>query len=360
MNELAAANKLLEQKRRDNRRSVSVAAANQWLAPLAAAIESASVRETAPASGDPNVFIVDPSNAASGQCGNAGRTGMRFKLNRELANEMQRRRQTNNARYWLMARHRFNRQQGVEMAAAEAIQRQWIDDFNVSQRQARRIMAAGMDIYWSWTTKGKIRIHSPHNVAGKLGIGRVSNVYLNVELSDLRSAQALADVILAAAITANAGKPMSTASVRDTTGTDRVSQWRTRQRLGIEATANYRRLSDTERADEESTFLFTDKHGRQGRAGRVYLAKRIPNSYEQLADTAINRRRSDHANRHLSNPKSKNGISHGERHRNKAERRYFAEGNAAANAANRSRSEPVYLRAQTTRRGAIFWHTLSD
>ena len=90
-------------------------------------------------------------------------------------------------------------------------------------------------------------------------------------------------------------------------------------------------------------FVFTDYYGRLGRKGRRYLAWHLPNSYHSLhQQTAVGRVRK--INRKLTDLVDKGAQGNGSQ---QVEKRYYANGKAAARAWNRDTTKEVYWPTKT-------------
>jgi hypothetical protein len=175
------------------------------------------------------------------------------------------------------------------------------------------------------------------------------------------------------------GKPISRECLQGLSSATRRTQRLYEGRAGVERQANYAvgRVHSNEEAQEQAwehgraVFPFQDSRGMVGKAGQMYLARQLPNSYDGPHDI-LSRSYQRQMNRRLADLLDEGITGNGadaanlpveesaDRGENGGRRRpvYYRDGSKAARAFNRSPEEERFWRGRIRRRRFAIWHIL--
>lgn len=272
-------------------------------------------------------------------------------------------------RVWALLHHHFNRsgrQVVPEREIVELVSSAGSPYRLFTARQWRNVKRLGDGVFWSRAGRDAgLLIHGTRQVAVELGIGRLEVGRVDVPISNLTKSTKSAKAAFYACFDASRqSMPISRAAKEVETGLTRVNQWRLEKGGLIDAQTNYELVTEkSNRAAVESAvfrfgsacFEFTDKLGKQGRAGEIYLARQMPNTYRSTLGTATNGRRKK------INQRLKSHVTigaRGERLESDFARLYFDCGREALKAAGEGR-ERVSYRAQVQSQFG-FWRGIND
>jgi hypothetical protein len=256
-------------------------------------------------------------------------------------------------RIWLLARHCDTTGQGWLATAVfkQALTGPHSAGRVCSRQRLNQILNEGCGRYWTFERDGaRLRYTGAAALAASLQVERLSGspVYLPIriivgQMGKLKAA-------LYAAWHAGRGQagqprpaPISRAALAGKSGVSARTLQRYDQRAGVERRRHvavggrYNEKAAQEHAWQRgrAAFTFTDYQGRQGRAGGVYLAHNLPNSYEaNLVRAARGRQRK--INRRLTQPRDHVARGAG------AARIFHPDGAAAGKAYNRQPDNDAY------------------
>jgi len=231
------------------------------------------------------------------------------------------------------------------------------------RRQLKAILRRGEGLFWNRVKHGgetRVRLVARARVVAALELGRLRGQEVALPLAHLlgsgRGRQAAVNAALYTAVHAGRGRgdqpagPISRAKLASLSGCSPYRQRRYETRMGIRVRANIRILGQyTEYAQERArrhlglpAYKHIDYRGHINRhkRGAVYLAARLPNSY-QAPDSvvALDSRRQQTMNRHLDGLCS---MGSGGSDRKKAFRLFHRDAATAVRAHSRDPQQPVF------------------
>ena len=168
---------------------------------------------------------------------------------------------------------------------------------NKAQRKKlQRDLQAGAGSFWTWDkAHNRLFLHSWDKVAHALGVARLKlhPVYLPIEAIDT-SLQRFKANLFAVWLTSNHNRVMSQDTIEELYHINRRTQQRyikiagilSRPQYAIGEPYNQETAQETAYQRGNSTFVFTDRRGHQGRPGQQYMAWRLPNQYQTKLDFA--------------------------------------------------------------------------
>ncbi len=229
------------------------------------------------------------------------------------------------------------------------------------RRQLRKLLQAGEGIFWQ-RDKQRIWIKSVAKVAEQLEVERLTHQPVGVPVSVLTQKIGTVRAHLYASFhSGRSGAPISRETVaelahvtpRSQRRYDRIAKVRKQTNYAVGQQANTQNLQEMAWQKGNATFTLTDFKGKQGRAGKTYLAWQLPNSYrgphERLAkgqQKRINQELTDLFMQGMTG----NGQCLG------LEKRFFDNGRIAAKAFSKAKDE-IYWKGKENRRYQ-FWHVL--
>ena len=285
-----------------------------------------------------------------------------------LAVAITRQKATAAGRVWAIVHNHFNRRGRQIVPESEIVDLICSADSPsrlFTARQWRNIRLLGMGVFWEVAgRKAGLVIHGAIQVAARLSVDRLEKGRVKLPLSLLtKSAKSAKSAFYAAFDTIHDESPISRAAKAQVTGLDRVSQWRHEKGSGlVSAETNLeivtpiednQTVENTLYAFGQASFVFVDKKGKQGRAGQIYLARQMPNSYQSILAQSCDGRRKK-INQRLKHHVIYTG--HGERSESDFQRRYYSDGQEAKRAVGR-KSERVSVKQAVDCQKADFWNS---
>lgn len=242
-------------------------------------------------------------------------------------------------------------------------------------RQLRNLLRQGEGIFWH-RDKERIWLHSLAKTAKALGVTRLTGKPVKMPVSALTGTIGDTRAHLYAAFHSshtadkNTNSPISRHTLAILSGVGATSQRHYEAKTKVRAQANYAVGDVCQGADDEkgkerawqvgrALFRLRDINGRHGKAGRMYWAWRLPNSYagpHQKAPKGRQRR----VNRELRDLVMQGMPGNGGEtvtRQTVSQRRYFENGHQAAKVWNRQPSA-LYWRALAGNGRAGWWYFL--
>jgi hypothetical protein len=235
------------------------------------------------------------------------------------------------------------------------------------RRQLRNLLRQGQDIFWL-RDKDRLWLRSTGRVAVALGVDRLRGRPVALPLSALLGGIGQVRAHFYAAFHSGrpanekeeTASPITRATLEKITHVPARTQRLYEERAGVLRQANIavgERLTQDnlqERAwrHGRATFLFTDHEGKQGPAGRRYVAWRLPNSYQGPHATRP-KGRLKKINRQIDLVNSRaqgNGLDRASKP-DPADRLFHTNGQKAGQAYNRDQSHDIYWPAARPRSG---------
>lgn len=226
-------------------------------------------------------------------------------------------------------------------------------------RRLRQLLAAGDDLFWQRDAHGRLWLRGAVRLAAALNVERLSGAAVALDRQALLDGHAATRAALYAACHAARppDRPIARATLHTLTGVPARTQRHYDVATGITRTAHYALCAPHSAADAQAhawrhggaACTFTDHRGQHGPAGRVWLARRLPNSYRRpaappsQAPAGRHRQRQRRHNRQLRHLLATCGTRGTGRPLPAYERRYFDAARAAARAVGRSAA--VYWRS---------------
>lgn len=225
----------------------------------------------------------------------------------------------------------------------------------------RQIISEGSGRYWQ-ISNGRLWLTGLPRLAASLGIARLTGTAVEIEPGQIAASAGYFRAHIFAAWLTALKNPISQQTIERITGITPRTQRRYLRRANVATRDNLAigpALTDTAAQDcawqHDGVFVFTDFNGKQGPAGKRYLAWRLPTSY-QPRPAAGAKRAKRRANRHIADLAPTQERGNGEA----PHRLFYATGAAAARAYNhRSDDGDIYWRFHRSRStGADLWHSL--
>jgi hypothetical protein len=219
-----------------------------------------------------------------------------------------------------------------------------------------QILADGHGIFWTYDGE-RVWLRRPAAVAAALGLERVRGRLVELKRNQVVGGVGRFKAHLFAAWLANHQMPLSQRRIEEMTGIPARSQRRYCTAAGVTVRENIcigpRRTPDNKQEiywQYAGAFEFTDWLGKQGPAGRVYMAWHLPSGYETATPTG-SRSQQRRMQKQVSGLAT-NGAP-GNSHllaRPSDTRLFYVNGKVAAQVINRGADSDVYWRMGTARR----------
>jgi hypothetical protein len=231
-------------------------------------------------------------------------------------------------------------------------------------RRLRQLLKQGEGVFWQ-RDRDRLWLNGAHKVAYKLDLERLQGFPVELPVQALLGGiQAVRAAFYAAFHGGRDSKPISRDALHELSGVPSRTQLEYERVAHVERSRNvaigerYTTENLQERAwhHGRGVFHFVDKKGRQGRAGREYVAWQMPNSYR--ADYQRRSRGSrKRLNRELADLVNKGIPGNDEQ---AIERIFFPSGALAARRYNRIPEQDAYWqRGETARPGNGLWCVIS-
>lgn len=324
----------------------AVAMPDDWLARLAADLQQTQTHETAVPS-EVTTAVSRPSithYAEIGLAAMAAGESVHYQL-------------------WLLARLTDGNDTGAlafeALAAAATGETSETRLYNL--QRFRQVISEGNGRYWT-VSNGRLWLTGLPKLAAALGIARLTGAAVEIEAAQITASAGYFRAHIFAAWLTALKNPISQQTIERVTGINVRTQRRYLRRAKVGTRGNLAigpALTDQAAQEcvwrHEGVFVFTDYKGKQGAAGKRYLAWRLPTSYRPQAAAGAKgaKRRLNKRIAGLAPTKERgNGGSY--------HRVFFANGAAAAQVYNKKQNEgELYWRFHRSQRtGADLWHTL--
>lgn len=232
-------------------------------------------------------------------------------------------------------------------------------------RRLRQLLSQGEGLFWRQDAQDRLWLKGLHRIAYRLDFGRLQGFPIELPIKALLGGiQAVRAAFYACFHGGRDSKPISRETLRTVSGIaertqrdyDYLAQIKRQRNIAIGD--RYFQENAQERAWQHgrATFHFIDTQGRQGRAGREYVAWHLPNSYR-----AAYQRRSRGSRKRLNRKLAdlvKKGIPGNDEQ--VVERLFFPNGALAARRYNRDPEQDVYWQQeQPVRTGAQLWRVIA-
>ena len=162
-------------------------------------------------------------------------------------------------------------------------------------RRLRQILTLGQDVYWRRDTDGRIWLFSAEKVAYRLHVKQLQGNPVQLSLSVLTSKIGVVRAEFFATFHSGRkeSRPISRATLTSISGVaertqrlyDRATNVKSEGNLAIGAVVTPENLKTTSYKRRHGSFIFIDKHGKQGPVGQQYHAWRLPNCYHGVHQT---------------------------------------------------------------------------
>jgi hypothetical protein len=232
-------------------------------------------------------------------------------------------------------------------------------------RRLRQLLAEGEGVFWHRDSRDRLWLNGAHRIAYKLDSGRLQGFPIELPVARLLGGiQEVRAAFYAAFHGGRDAKPISRDTLESLSGIPGRTQRAYDRVARVERTRNIAigERHTTENAQERAwqhgraAFHFIDTEGRQGRAGRKYVAWHLPNSYR--ADYQRRSRGSrKRLNRKLADLVKKGIPGNDDR---AVEKLFFPNGALAAKRYNRDPECDAYWQQEgRTRAGGTLWHVIA-
>ncbi len=231
-------------------------------------------------------------------------------------------------------------------------------------RRLRQLLAQGEGVFWHRDEQDRLWLNGVHKIAYKLDSGRLQGFPIELPIQALLGGiQAVRAAFYASFHGGRDSKPISRETLESISGIpgrtqleyDRVARVERRRNIAIGERHTNENAQERAWRHGRAAFHFIDTEGRQGRAGREYVAWHLPNSYR-----ADYRRRSRGSRKRLNRKLAdlvKKGIPGNDDRA--VEKLFFPTGALAAKRYNRCLEQDAYWKQQErTRAGAGLWHVM--
>ncbi len=232
-------------------------------------------------------------------------------------------------------------------------------------RRLRQLLAQGEGVFWHRDEQDRLWFYGAHRIAYKLDSGRLQGFPVELPISALLGGiQAVRAAFYATFHGGRDSKPISRETLESLSGIpgrtqleyDRVARVDRTRNIAIGERHTNENAQERAWRHGRAAFHFIDTEGRQGRAGREYVAWHLPNSYR-----ADYQRRSRGSRKRLNRKLAdlvKKGIPGNDDQA--VEKLFFPNGALAAKRYNRCSEQDVYWQQQErTRAGGELWHVMS-
>jgi hypothetical protein len=232
-------------------------------------------------------------------------------------------------------------------------------------RRLRQLLAQGEGTFWHRDEQDRLWLKGGHRIAHRLDSGRLQGFPIELPIERLLGGiQEVRAAFYASFHGGRDSKPISRDTIESLSGIPGRTQLEYDRVARVQRTGNIAigERHTTENAQERAwrhgraAFHFIDTEGRQGRAGREYVAWRLPNSYH--ADYQRRSRGSrKRLNRKLADLVRKGIPGNDDR---AVEKLFFPNGALAAKRYNRNPEHDAYWQQkESTRTGGKLWHVIS-
>lgn len=231
-------------------------------------------------------------------------------------------------------------------------------------RRLRQLLGQGEGTFWQRDEQDRLWLYGAHRIAYNLDSGRLQGFPVELPISALLGGiQAVRAAFYATFHGGRDSKPISRDTLESLSGISGRTQLEYDRVARVERTRNiaigerHTAESAQERAwhHGRAAFHFIDTEGRQGRAGREYVAWHLPNSYraEYQRRSRGSRKR---LNRKLADLVKKGIPGNDDR---AVEKIFFPNGALAAKRYNRCSEQDAYWhQEERTRAGGGLWHVM--
>jgi hypothetical protein len=232
-------------------------------------------------------------------------------------------------------------------------------------RRLRQLLGQGEGTFWHRDEQDRLWLYGAHRIAYKLDSGRLQGFPVELPISALLGGiQAVRAAFYATFHGGRDSKPISRNTLESLSGIPGRTQLEYDRVARVERTRNIS-IGDRHTAENaqerawrhgRAAFHFIDTEGRQGRAGREYVAWHLPNSYR--ADYQRRSRGSrKRLNRKLADLVKKGIPGNDDR---AVEKLFFPNGALASRQYNRDPEKDAYWRQEErTRAGGKLWRVMS-
>ncbi len=320
-----------------------------------------SPKEDNQAEWTPTFSVESSSSIEGGDLQNRPTAGQTVKLYPDIALGMLRQEKAAAGRIWLLLRHLDGNGRGwIEIdAAREQLTRKGSPWRVCGWRQLRNLLNAGEDEFWV-RRDGRIWLKSTVKAAQALGVTRLQNRPVALPVSALLGKIGEVRAHLYASFhSGRADAPISRAALEESSGVHRRTQRR------YEKTARVRRRRNFaiggpatgENGEEQAwrqgnaAFQLKDYQGKQGAAGKTYLAWQLPNSYAGPHAVAA-KGRQKRINRELTDLFMQGMTGNGQE--NRLTKRFCGNGRTAAQLFSKTGGN-VYWRGKGN-----FWYSIGN
>ncbi len=260
-------------------------------------------------------------------------------------------------RIWLLAR--FLDEHGRGWLTIDELRQQLTDKSSplriVGWRRLRQILNAGKGVFWERDDFGRLWLYGNIRVARHLGVTHFSGDEIQLPVQELLGTMGeVRNAFYTAFHCGRESSPISRATLNKVTGVPERTQRHYDDVHNTERVANFSLVTDA--GDQETAwqhgraaFTFTDRQGKQGRAGASYTAIRLPNSYNttRYARLTGKRKRLNHKLKQDLANYGTQGNSNGQ-----IRRLFFTDGKQAGRVFGRNND--IYLHAQQNGT-VVFW-----
>lgn len=248
-------------------------------------------------------------------------------------------------------------------AAKDALTEESSDSFMYQAPRLKQLLAEGNGRFWQLTDE-RLWLRSTVRVAHVLGVERLNGRFFSIAKDDVTGRTAVFRAHCYAAWLSNHTNPMSQATIERLTGLTPRTQRRYCQLANIEVQQNIT-IGPAAHADRQeiawqhgNTFEFTDFQGQQGPAHRRYIAWHLPANYAVNGPQGSRRQQKRH-NQQLAGLATTETPGNGQF---AGTRLFFANGKAAAKAANRQMSgvpaTDIYWQQRRAKSGTGIWNVI--
>ena len=232
-------------------------------------------------------------------------------------------------------------------------------------RRLRQLLREGEGVFWQRDDNDRLWLKGAHRIAYTLDSGRLQGFPVELPISALLGGiQAVRAAFYATFHGGRDSKPISRETLESLSGIpgrtqleyDRVARVERRRNIAIGERHTNENAQERAWRHGRAAFHFIDTEGRQGRAGREYVAWHLPNSY-QTAYQRRSRGSRKRLNRKLADLVKK-GIPGNDGRA--IEKLFFPNGALAARQYNRDPERDAYWRQEnpTRARGGL-WHVIA-
>ena len=232
-------------------------------------------------------------------------------------------------------------------------------------RRLRQLLAQGEGVFWHRDEQDRLWLYGAHRIAYKLDSGRLQGFPVELPISALLGGiQAVRAAFYATFHGGRDSKPISRETLESLSGIpgrtqleyDRVAHVERRRNIAIGERHTAENTQERAWRHGRAAFHFIDTEGRQGRAGREYVAWHLPNSYR-----ADYQRRSRGSRKRLNRKLAdlvKKGIPGNDDQA--IEKLFFPTGALAARQYNRDpECDAYWLQENPTRAGGGLWQVIA-